>query len=133
MPKIITPDQWNSRRWPNFTFDEMKCQETGEMALEEAFMDFLQKVRDIRKRMMSVTSGYRSPLHSIEATKEKPGTHSLGVAADIVALYGGEKYEIVEAALEVGFQGIGIGKTFVHLDFPLPGMNAPMRPAIWTY
>ena len=74
-----------------------------------------------------ITSGYRDPSHSIEARKAKPGTHAQGIAADIKINNGNEAYEIIKHAQSMGFNGIGVAKTFIHVD-TRPGM-----PVIWCY
>ena len=131
---IYTEASWPSHRWPNFTFDEMKCSHTGECFIDDAFMDALQDLRD-NTGPLTITSGYRHPTHPAEATKPRPGSHSRGMAADI-AVRGG--YDIVKAAYAVGMTGIGIsqsnkGARFIHLDrIPLGDPDIP-RPALWSY
>ena len=49
--------------------------------------DFLQKLDALREVCgfpFIITSGYRSPNHSIEAAKAKPGTHSHRVLLQIL-------------------------------------------------
>ena len=135
----FTEADWPSTRWPNFAHNELKCQETGELDIEPAFLDRLQLVRSELGRPLTVTSGYRSGQHSIELAKEKPGTHVLGVAADIAVASGGEAYELLQAALSNNrFAGIGLSlkgdQRFVHLD--CAGFLCEFhvtRPTIWTY
>ena len=66
-------------------------------------------------------------LTSIEKKKEKPGTHAEGIAADIYATDGHHRFLIVKNALELGFSGIGIAKTFIHVDI------RTTVPVIWSY
>jgi uncharacterized protein YcbK (DUF882 family) len=59
-----------------FKLSDFDCQETGENEMNE---DFLIKLDDLRHECgfpFIVTSGYRSPQHSIEMRKVKAGTHS---------------------------------------------------------
>lgn len=119
---------WND--YPNFRKEEFDCQQTGENAMRPEFMNKLQLLRTKYGKPMKVTSGYRSPKHSIEKAKATPGTHAQGIACDI-GCTGPEAFEIVRLALELGFTGIGIsqkstGARFVHLDI------APRR-SIWSY
>ena len=74
-----------------------------------------------------ITSGYRSLYHSVEIKKEKPGTHTQGIACDIRAKSGVEKYKIVAAAISMGFSGIGIHKDFIHVD------DRVSQKVIWNY
>ena len=59
--------------------------------------------------------------------KKTPGTHTQGIAADIVVSGGVQRRVLVEKALELGFNGIGVAKTFVHVDI------RTTTPVIWTY
>ena len=53
--------------------------------MDKATMDRLQLLRSHYGSPLTVTSGYRSPLHSIEAAKTTgPGSHATGRAVDIL-------------------------------------------------
>ena len=67
--------------------------------------------------------GYRSPQHSKEVVKAKPGEHTRG-AADIECLDSWKRFIIVMEAMNLGFNGIGIAKTFVHVDKTEPPCHA---------
>ena len=113
-------------KYPNFSKSEFDCQETGENEMQARFLEMLQSLRDRYRKPMARTSGYRSPNHSIERKKAKPGTHAQGIAADIYVT-GPDKYRLVKLAFECGFTGIGIDKSFIHLD------ASRDRCAIWSY
>lgn len=51
--------------------------------LNPAFNAILKDTSKALGMDFTITSGYRSPQHPIEAAKEKPGEHALGEAADI--------------------------------------------------
>jgi len=113
--------------YPNFSKKEFDCQETGENRMQPYFLNELQALRDKFGRPMRVTSGYRSPKHSIEARKASPGTHAMGCAVDI-SVHGEERWVLLKLAFEMGrFHGIGIDKNFIHLDMYMS------RKAVWTY
>lgn len=103
-------------RYKYFKIEDFDCQETGENEMEPDFIDQLDELREACGFPFIVTSGYRSPLHSIEKRKATPGTHAQGIAADIAVSGGQQRRLIVEKALELGFGGIGIAKGFVHVD-----------------
>ena len=115
-----------SRYYPVFKKEEFDCQETGENDMQEQFLDRLYMLRNMYDKPMVITSGYRSPNHSLEKSKPKPGTHTKGIAAD-VRVYGQDKYELARLAFELGFTGIGISNSFIHLDI------SDERKAIWSY
>jgi zinc D-Ala-D-Ala carboxypeptidase len=135
--QTYTADTWPANRWPNFSFAEMACRETGECLLDGALMDALQRVRAICGPL-TVTSGYRSPRHSKEAAKGRSGgPHTLGKAADIRCA-GTQAFEILHTALDEGFTGIGIDQRgedrFLHLDVITHLDDFPaVRPTIWSY
>ena len=135
-PVAYTADTWPTDKWPNFSFEEMACQETGECEIVKITMDRLQDLRNELGQPLTITSGYRSPRHSIEAAKAAPGTHSMGRAVDI-ACAGVVALEILREALAVGFTGIGVKQKgehrFLHLDDLKLGEHTAPRPAIWSY
>ena len=104
--------------------------------MDEGFMDNLQILRNELGRPLTITSGYRSPRHSIEAAKKAPGTHAMGRAVDI-ACAGVVALEILREALAVGFTGIGVKQKgenrFLHLDDLKLGEHTAPRPTIWSY
>ena len=92
--------------------------------------DFLIKLDDLRHECgfpFIITSGYRDKTHSIEARKAKAGTHARGIASDIRINNGNEAYQIIKHAQSMGFNGIGVAKSFIHVDIR-QGM-----PVIWCY
>ena len=98
--------------------------------LETEMKDFLIKLEGTLGRELTVTSGYRSPEHPIEAKKSKPGEHTEGLAVDVVAVGGTPVFEIVEAAIDLGCKRIGISRknNFIHL-----GLSKDRVTSIWTY
>ena len=98
-----------------FTLDEFKCKETGENRINPEFVKKLDKLRELCGFPFVITSGYRSPKHSIEIKKTKPGKHAEGIAADIKA-NSVQAYTIMKYAFELGFKGIARGNGFVHID-----------------
>ena len=103
------------------------CSETGEQGIDDGFLEDLDNLRHDCGFPFVITSGYRSAEHSKEVVKHSPGWHTRGRAADIQVRDGATRYRIVEAAIEYGFSGIGIAKTFVHVD------TRDTTPVIWTY
>ena len=97
---IITESQFevNQKHYPSFSFKELACQETGEIALPIDFLKELQKLHDAYGKPMIITSGYRSPKHSIESKKSSPGYHTQG-AVD-VAVSGEDAIQLLKTALK---------------------------------
>jgi len=99
-----------------FKIEEFDCQETGDNEMDVSFVHRLDQLRENCGFPFSITSGFRSKEHSIEKRKAKPGTHTKGIAADIYHSDGVKMRKIVEEALKMGFTGIGIHATFIHVD-----------------
>ena len=110
-----------------FKRDEFKCSETGNNEIQDEFIHALDELRESCGFPFAVTSGYRDPSHSVEAKKEKAGQHTLGIAADIAVSGGSQRFIIVSKALELGFSGIGVARTFVHVDI------RTSQPVLWCY
>ena len=115
-----------------FSLTEFNCQETNENEMNPEFLKRLDELRERCGFPFVITSGYRSPNHTIERNKERPGTHAQGIAADIRTIGGREKYEVVKQALSLGFSGIGVAGTFVHVDDRCAHDSSAI-PVIWTY
>ena len=110
-----------------FKLSDFDCQETGKNEMNE---DFLIKLDDLRHECgfpFIITSGYRDKTHSIEARKTKAGTHAKGIASDIRINNGNEAYAIIKHAQSMGFNGIGVAKTFIHVD------TRDTTPVVWCY
>ena len=110
-----------------FDIAEFDCQETGENDMSEEFLWAIDSLREECGFSFVITSGYRSRKHSIEKAKNTPGTHAQGIACDIKVNGGVERFRIVEEALKMGFNGIGIAKNFVHVDL------RKTTPVLWCY
>jgi uncharacterized protein YcbK (DUF882 family) len=100
-------------RWKYFSEDELRCKGTGEVNMDELFMDMLVSLRERLKQPMSISSGYRSESHNIAIGGSTRSAHLKGCAVDVVCS-GHKAFEIVRIALELGFTGIGVKQNGVH-------------------
>lgn len=120
--------------YPNFKESEFACSHTGKCEMTVEAMELFQRIRTRLGRPLTVNSGYRDRSHPDERKKLKPGSHAQGKAVDFHAPTAKERFEIMEAALaemKPGIQpGIGIAKTFIHIDI---GHDHAFRPAVWSY
>jgi uncharacterized protein YcbK (DUF882 family) len=121
--------------YPNFTEAEFRCRHCGKQEMKPEFMGRLQALRDVYKRPMTITSGYRCPDHPVEKAKAEPGMHSTGLACD-VGVQGADAHEVLRLAMHLGFTGIGVqqkgGDRFLHVDL-IPDSHGHKRPWIWSY
>ena len=110
-----------------FTLDEFACKHTGENEIVTEFVRRLDELRAACGFSFTITSGYRDPSHPAEARKSKGGVHTTGIAADIAVSNGVERATIIRNAIELGFNGIGVAKGFIHVD------TRSLPQVVWTY
>lgn len=125
----------------NFSREEFackcgNCESTGD-EISDDLLDALQALRTICKLPFVITSGYRCPSHPAEVTKDKVGSHALGLAADVYVSHA-EAVHVLRHALSTGlFTGIGVQQKgsgrFIHLDIATDLQLDSPRPAIWSY
>lgn len=97
--------------------------------MDEDFLQMLDDARDFAGIPFKITSGFRTPEHSRAIGSNDRSSHCKGLAADIACGTSRERMEIITALLTVGFDRIGIGDGFVHVDCDVEKDEA----VIWTY
>ena len=118
----------------NFSQDEMTCRcGCGKSDMSPMFMTKLQKLRDVCNFPLKVTSGMRCKKHndSPAVSGHPNSSHLDGLACDVAA-QGLRARVLIQHALEMGFDGVGIsqaGSKFVHLDMK----QRTNGKAVWTY
>tara|TARA_R100001369_G_scaffold32978_1_gene58007 strand:- start:1474 stop:1833 length:360 start_codon:yes stop_codon:yes gene_type:complete len=117
-----------SEQFKYFKLSDFDCQQTGENEMSIEFIHKLDKLREACGFPFNITSGYRSPNHIIEKSKKNPGTHAQGIAADIYVSGGRQRMQLVAKAISLGFVGVGVAKTFVHVD-----VRDDFKPVLWCY
>ncbi len=85
------------------------------------FIMRLQKARGIYGKPMYVTSGGRTIAHNLSVGGVKDSSHLIDMsnffrAADIKCRSGSDRYEMVKAFMEAGFNRIGTYPGHVHVD-----------------
>ena len=113
-----------------FTEQELTCRcGCGDAEMKPRLMDKLDALRDAVKRPIKVNSAKRCVAHNEAVGGAQNSAHITGEAVDLSAVTAREKYELVTHALLLGFQRIGVGDNFVHMDV---SMKLP-HPALWSY
>ena len=97
--------------------------------MDVEFLNKLAQARKIAAVGFKITSGYRSPEHNSKVGGVSNSSHTLGHACDIYAPTSRQKYIIINALLQAGFDRIGVAKNFIHVDDD-PSKN---EEVIWTY
>ena len=118
----------------DFRASEFRCKHCGAAGIRHELVEHLQSLRDSLGAPVIVTSGYRCPLHPVEARKTKPGRHTEGIAADIRC----SRVSLRQIYLRVlrdfpAFRGIGVAPAlnFVHLD--IRKIKPGQRAVVWAY
>ncbi len=134
---IIAASHWRDvqrRDWPfaYFSPHELASRGNGAVCTVIAAGERLDALRRLLGKPLVVSSAYRDPLHNARVGGAPLSRHKAGDAADILA--GGiPRRELLAAAENCGFTGIGLYRTFIHLDCrplrPLtrPGKSGPGR------
>ena len=102
--------------------------------MDATFLQMLDDARGIAGIPFKITSGYRTKEHNIEIYKrlgKKPidSAHLKGKAADISCSSSRERWIIITALQDAGFNRIGIANNFIHVDFD----ENKSPNVIWTY
>jgi|TARA_R100001082_G_scaffold89113_1_gene55580 zinc D-Ala-D-Ala carboxypeptidase len=131
MTIITDPGNWNEE-WCNFTPDEVKCQHCGELKIDEELMDLIQAARETLGPLR-ITSGFRCSEHNNNISSTGPtGPHTTGKAIDIATKSSQQRKELIDYfASKVS--GLGIAKSFIHIDLLTSEDGFDARPNSWIY
>jgi uncharacterized protein YcbK (DUF882 family) len=110
-------------RWPNFRIEEFLCPLSGEMYMHEPSLDALQKFRDLLGQPVYVNSGHRSPVYNAMVGGAPLSMHKK-LAFDVSLRNHTGRRSLLGIARTAGFRGIGLYKSFIHLD-------CRENPAFW--
>ncbi|MFZ5969326.1 MAG: YcbK family protein [Bacillota bacterium] len=109
----------------NFSLHEFECKDGSHLVkVDEELLDKLQKLRDMLGKPVIVVSGYRTPEYNQKVGGATKSLHLEGKAADI-KVSGITPKKLAEYAEKIGFRGIGIYASFVHVDIRV-------TPAKWV-
>jgi uncharacterized protein YcbK (DUF882 family) len=100
----------------NFSLHEFQCKDGSNLVkLDEKLLEKLQQLRDKLGKAIVIHSGYRTPEYNKKVGGSPNSQHLLGKAADI-SVAGMTPKQLAALAEQIGFDGIGIYSTFVHVD-----------------
>lgn len=119
---ITTTYQTDKKLSTHFSLHEFLCSASKTVKYSTELITMLEKVftkcPNIGKAI--IESGYRTPDYSVKVGGSKSDAHTVGIAADIVWYDKNNKKiapkYIACIAQELGFGGIGVMKTSIHLD-----------------
>lgn len=112
-----------------FRVEEFNCPCCGKNNISPILMHRLDMARGIANTKFPINSGCRCEKHNKEVGGVEQSPHLGGWAADISAKTSRDKFRIVKALIDAGFNRIGIGDTFVHADVD----PTKVGELLWTY
>lgn len=115
---------WNAARWPHFRPHEIACHCCGEICVDPAALDALERMRRMLGAPLRISSGHRCAIHNALVGGAPLSRHKK-LAFDI-ALAAHDPAQLLAAARAGGFSGFGFGQSFLHCDLRA-------RPQHWFY
>jgi len=113
----------------NFNLQEFECTHADHrhVKVDDELVEKLQKLRNKLGQAMMITSAYRCFERNKQVGGAENSQHMKGTAVDIsLNNLNYDIGEIAEKAKEIGFTGVGLYNTFIHLDVRENG------PARWN-
>ena len=95
----------------------------------ENVLEMLDEARAKFDKPITITSGYRTKSHNSKVGGKSNSAHLRGYAVDISCRTSRDRYHLINCLLDVGFNRIGIGSTFIHIDAD-PDKD---KDVMWTY
>ena len=125
----------NNWRWPHFSPQELACKHCGELPhnLDHLLLDKLELLRQSVGRALRVNSGYRCRIHNTIVGGSAYSQHK-NLAVDL-SIHGQDPRKLYDEAVALGFLGIGLGDSFIHLDMrnKIDGYQPPKKLTVWYY
>ena len=128
---ISEHSNWNSN-WVNFKPEELECSHCQTLMIHSGLMNLIQKARD-NLGPLSIASGYRCGDHNDKVSSTGPtGPHTTGMAADISVKDSQHRKRLITYFANK-VTGLGIAKSFIHIDLLDSDRGFQMRPNCWVY
>ena len=128
---VREPGDWKES-WVNFKPDEFRCSHCGSLEVHEDLLDLLQEARE-HLGTIAINSAYRCPAHNSAVSKTGPGgPHTTGKAVDIHVSNSQHRKQLIDYFADK-VTGLGIAKTFIHIDILYDEDGFDARPNCWIY
>lgn len=131
---ISGPGEWNAR-WPHFKPSELACKHCGDLPdeLDTDLLDNLERLRVLVGKPLRINSGHRCRIHNLAVGGAAYSQHK-SLAVD-VSLTGHDPLTLFDMAKSLGFLGIGLGDSFIHLDMrrKIDGHQPRRKLTVWFY
>ncbi len=105
--------------------------------MHEGFLRLLDKIRSKAGFSFVINSGYRTVKHNKKVGGVSNSSHLIGRAVDISATDDVKRKKIIDIAISLGIERIGVGNSFIHLDNAV-GVSKPNKDekfvlSVWNY
>ena len=128
---VTEPGDWD-QSWVNFKPEELQCSHCQTLKIHSGIMNGLQQAR-IDLGALSITSGYRCGVHNSQVSKTGiAGPHTTGKALDFSVKYSQHRKQLI-TYFAPKVTGLGIAKSFIHIDLLSEEDGFEMRPNSWVY
>lgn len=101
----------------NFIESEFKCKHCGDLKLSSELIAVLELIRLRFRKPVTITSGYRCPVHNKAIGGSPNSKHLSGIAADI-KVNGVAPYRVFDFIDDIfpDSYGVGLYNSWVHID-----------------
>lgn len=97
--------------------------------MNDEFLLKLDRAREVAQIPFKINSAYRTKEHNAKIGGSPNSSHLKGLAVDISVTDSRQRFIVLNALIEVGFNRIGIADTFIHVD----SSTDKAQNVIWTY
>ena len=104
-----------SKHFDSDEFDSPDQPGSGKQ-MNELFIETLENARSLTSLPFIISSGFRTKNHNKKVSGVKNSSHLKGIACDIFCTTARDRFILINALIEGGFQRIGIAETFIHVD-----------------
>ncbi len=84
--------------------------------MDQEFLLKLDRAREVAQIPFKINSAWRSKEKNQAAGGKPNSSHLKGLAVDISVTDSRSRFIVLKALIEVGFNRIGVAKTFIHCD-----------------
>lgn len=84
--------------------------------MDKEFLFKLDRAREVAQIPFKINSAYRTPEHNAKIGGKPNSSHLKGLAVDISVTNSRQRFIVLKALIEVGFNRIGVANTFIHVD-----------------
>lgn len=104
-------------------------EEINDGNMNQEFLAKLDEAREYAGVPFKINSAYRTPEHNKAVGGKPNSSHLRGLAVDISVTDSRMRFIVLEALIRVGFNRIGVAKSFIHVDDD----KDKSKEVVWVY